>query len=103
MHLRTATSKTRAALWVELPGALAGALEATVAPPEDRDPAAPLFPGASSDRLRSAIGRACKAAGVPVFSPHDLRHRRISLLHPAGALWAEIAASAHAVRPLGAP
>jgi integrase len=38
-----------------------------------------------------AIGRACKAAGVPVFSPHDLRHRRISLLHRQGRSWAEIA------------
>jgi integrase len=31
-----------------------------------------------------------KAAGVPVFSPHDLRHRRISLLHSQGRSWAEI-------------
>jgi hypothetical protein len=28
---------------------------------------------------------------VPVFSPHDLRHRRISLLHRQGRSWAEIA------------
>lgn len=40
----------------------------------------------TADRLRTAIGRACKAAGVPVFSPHDLRHRRISLLHRQGTL-----------------
>jgi integrase len=26
-----------------------------------------------------------------VFSPHDLRHRRISLLHRQGRSWAEIA------------
>jgi integrase len=32
----------------------------------------------------------CKAAGVPLFSPHDLRHRRISLLHKQGLSWAEI-------------
>jgi integrase len=25
-----------------------------------------------------------------VFSPHDLRHRRISLLHRQGRTWAEI-------------
>jgi integrase len=25
-----------------------------------------------------------------VFSPHDLRHRRISLLHAQGRSWAEI-------------
>jgi integrase len=29
------------------------------------------------------------AAGVP-FSPHDLRHRRISLLHLGGVPWATI-------------
>ena len=28
--------------------------------------------------------RACKAAGVPVFTPHGLRHRRISLLDRQG-------------------
>jgi integrase len=29
---------------------------------------------------------------VPVFSPHDLRHRRISLLHHQGRSWAAIGA-----------
>src|SRR3954466_10186110 len=60
-------------------------------PREDRDPEAPLFPGCGADRLRTAIARACKASGIPVFSPHDLRHRRISLLHAQGRSWAEIA------------
>jgi integrase len=91
IRLRAATQKTRAALWVELPDVLADALEATLPPREDRNSAAPLFPGASADRLRTAITRACRAAGVPVFSPHDLRHRRISLLHRQGRSWAEIA------------
>jgi integrase len=90
VRLRASTTKTRAALWVDLPDALADAIEATLAPREDRDPAAPLFPGVSADRLRTAIARACRAAGVPVFSPHDLRHRRISLLHRQGRTWAEI-------------
>jgi integrase len=88
--LRASTTKTRAALSVELPEALAGAIEAKLPPRDDRDVAAPLFPGVSADRLRTAIARACKAAGVPVFSPHDLRHRRISLLHRQGRSWAEI-------------
>ena len=51
---------------------------------------APIFEG-NANALRTAIGRACKDAGVPVFSPHDLRHRRISLLHAQGRSWAEIA------------
>jgi integrase len=37
-----------------------------------------------------AIGRACRDAGVPHFSPHALRHRRISLLHKQGRSCAEI-------------
>jgi integrase len=45
----------------------------------------------TSDRLRTAITRACNATGTPTFSPHDLRHRRISLLHRQGRSWAEIA------------
>jgi integrase len=34
--------------------------------------------------------RACTAAGVAVFSPLDLRHRRISLWHLGGMPWATI-------------
>lgn len=49
-----------------------------------------MFQGVTADRLRTAIGRACTAAGVPAFSPDDLRHRRISLEHLRGAPWARI-------------
>jgi len=51
-----------------------------------------LFPDVGADRLRTAIARACKAAGIPVFSPHDRRHRRISALHRQGRSWADIGA-----------
>ena len=90
VRLRRSTQKTRQPLWVDLHPTLADAIEATLPPREDRDPEAPLFPGAQADRLRTALARACKAAGVPVFSPHALRHRRISLLHAQGRSWAEI-------------
>jgi integrase len=90
VRLRAATTKTGRALWVELPDVLAEAIEATMPPREDRDPEAPLFPKVGADRLRTAIIRACKAAGVPTFTPHDLRHRRISLLHQQGRTWAQI-------------
>ena len=49
-----------------------------------------MFQGFGSDRFRTALTRACTAAGVPTFSPHDLRHRRVSLLHLAGIPWARI-------------
>jgi integrase len=48
------------------------------------------FDGSGADALRTSIAKACRAAGVPLFSPHDLRHRRISLLHLRGMPWARI-------------
>lgn len=62
VRLRAAAPKTRKPLWVELP-----------------------------DVPRTSIAKACRAAGIPLFSPHDLRHRRISLLHLRGMPWARIA------------
>jgi integrase len=38
-----------------------------------------LFRESGADARRTAIAKACRAAGVPLFSPHDLGHRRISL------------------------
>lgn len=43
--------------------------------------------GTRRDRPRP---RACRVAGVPHFSPHDLRHRRVSRLHADGLSWARI-------------
>jgi integrase len=57
---------------------------------EDRTPERQVFLGFGADRFRTAITRACTAAGVLAFSPHDLRHRRISLLHLGGVPWARI-------------
>ena len=42
--------------------------------------------------IRTSIAKTCRAAGVPLWSPHDLRRRRISLLHHQGRTWAEIGA-----------
>jgi len=44
-------------------------------PRDDRHPDRRVFDDMTSDRLRTAITRACTAAGAPTFSPHDLRHR----------------------------
>ena len=52
-------------------------------PREDRVLSGPVFPGSESG-LRNAVARACKHAGIPHFSPHDLRHRFISLRIQAG-------------------
>ena len=88
--IRAAVAKTRRARWVQLPDDLFEAIIARLPALEDRTPETPLFASATADRLRVAIGRACRDAGVPHFSPHDLGHRRISLLHRQGCSWAEI-------------
>jgi integrase len=43
-----------------------------------------------ADALRTAIAKACRAGAIPLFSPHDLRHRRVSLLPLRGVPWARI-------------
>jgi integrase len=75
-RVRAAVSKTRRARWIAFPDDLYRVVVDRLPAREDRDPDAPLFPGLTADRLRMAIGRACRDAGVPSFSPHDLRHRR---------------------------
>jgi integrase len=82
-------SKTGRARWVSVPPVLFEAVCALV-PRDDRVPERPVFQGFGADRFRAAIGRSCTASGTPTFSPHDLRHRRISLLHLGGVPWARI-------------
>lgn len=90
--VRAKIAKTRKPRWVELPDDLYSVVVSRLPAREDRDPEAPLFPIGSADNLRMAVGRGCRDAGVPRWSPHDLRHRRISLLHRQGESWAEIGA-----------
>ncbi len=89
MRLRAATTKSRRGLWIDLHPALADAIEARLGPREDRDLEARLFDG-GADAPRTSIAKNCKALGIPLFSAHDLRHRRISLLHLRGEPWARI-------------
>jgi integrase len=90
VRLRAATTKTRKALWIDLPPVLADAVEASLAPREDRDPDARLFASSGADALRTSMAKASRASGIPLVSPHDLRHRRVSLLHLRGVPWARI-------------
>ena len=84
-----AVAKTGRARWITVHEALFKATLDLV-PRDDRTPDRRVFQGVTADRLRTAITRACTGAGVPAFSPHDLRHRRISLLHLSGVPWARI-------------
>lgn len=91
-RIRRAVEKGRRGRWVSLPPSLFAAVVGTLPPREDRDPDGPVFAGVTQERLRTAIGRACKASGTPTWSPHDPRHRRISLWHRQGETWALIGA-----------
>jgi integrase len=48
-------------------------------PLDDRTPERLVFHGANRNTLKGGMARACKAAGIPHFSPHDLRHRYTSV------------------------
>lgn len=89
LRVSRSIEKTRRGRWVPVPSSLFGAIVDLVAR-DDRDPAQRVFADITADRLRVAIGRACTAAAIPSFSPHDLRHRRISLWHQHGIPWAQI-------------
>lgn len=91
VRLRASTTKTRRALWVELHPVLAETIEATLPHRRLRDPEARLFAESGADAIRTAIAKACRAGGVALWSPHDLTHRRISLLHARNVPWARIA------------
>jgi integrase len=91
IRLRWTFEKNERYRLLELPDDLYAALVATLPPREDRDLEAPLFPGITDARLRTAITRACKATGTPHFSPHGLRRRRGSLHYKRTGSLAEVA------------
>jgi integrase len=91
IRLREETTKEGEARYLDLPPELFKAIVATLPPREDRDPNAPIFPGLTDANLRMAITRACKAGGVPHFSPHGLRRRRGSLAYKRTGSLAEVA------------
>lgn len=81
-RLRVARDRTKGGThgrrFVPLPARLVASLA------EIRGDDGPVFPGLSDDGLRNAMARACGRAGVPAYSPHDLRHRYASLMVMAG-------------------
>lgn len=81
--------KSKRGRWVPVPPDLFAAIDALV-PREDRNLEAPVLPWLRQTNLRREIGRGCKATGTPLWSPHDLRHRRISLWHRDGRSWAQV-------------
>ncbi len=61
-------------------------------PPDDRTETRRVFPGAGRQTVGNAMRNACKTAGLASYSPHDLRHRFISVKIREGIPVTEIAA-----------
>jgi integrase len=92
VRLRIRTGKTSAARrWVRVPEWLMEQIEATC-PPDDRTATRRIFPGAGKDTIGNAMRNACKVAGIPSYSPHDLRHRYISVKIREGVPVTQVAA-----------
>lgn len=76
-------TKSKRPKWVPVPRWLMDVIVSTCAT-EDRVAGKHVFPGVTDDQLRKAMERACKTAEITSYSPHDLRHRRITLWHYQG-------------------
>lgn len=76
--------KARCGRWINVPPDVFAAVDALV-PREDRNLGAPIFKGMEQGSLRREMVRAREAAGLPLYSPHDLQHRLISLWHHRGS------------------
>ena len=60
-------------------------------PLEDRVPERKVFQGLEVSAARQAMTRACRLAKIPHYTPHDLRHRRLTLWHQQGVPARELA------------
>jgi integrase len=91
-RFRIRQGKTAAARrWVAVPEWLMEEVLATCAP-DDRTAERRVFQGATRQVLAMAMRRACQAAGLPLYSPHDLRHRYASVKIREGVPVTDLAA-----------
>jgi integrase len=86
-HGKTASARR----WVAVPEWLIEQIAATC-PPDDRTPERRVFQGFTPDVAKNVMARACKAAGIPHFHPHDLRHRYASVKLREGVPVTDLAA-----------
>ncbi len=89
-RIRNGKTKT-ARRWVAVPEWLMDDIAATC-PPDDRTAERRVFPAATRQVLGMAMRNACKAAGLPHFHPHDLRHRYASVKIAEGVPVTDLAA-----------
>ena len=90
LRLPRSATKRDQACWVYLPEWLIEKIEATC-PHEDRVPERRVFGGITEASAYQAMSRACRNAKVPHYSPHDLRHRRITIWQQSGVPARELA------------
>jgi integrase len=84
---KTATARR----WVAVPAWLMVEIQETC-PLDDRAAERRVFPGFTPDVAKNVMARACVAAGIPHFHPHDLRHRYASLKLREGVPVTDLAA-----------
>ena len=90
---RTRTKTAAGQRWIQVPAELMMDVCDTL-PPDDRTADRPVFLGVTQNVTNYAMSRACVAAGIAHFHPHDLRHRRLTLWHHQGVPARELAARA---------
>lgn len=100
-RFRIRQGKTAAARrWAAVPEWLMEEITETT-PPDDRTPERRVFQGFSADVAKNVMARGCKAAGIPHFHPHDLRHRYASVKLREGVPVTDLAAQlGHAKKSL---
>jgi integrase len=86
-HGKTATARR----WVGVPAWLMVEVQETC-PPDDRAPERRVFQGFTADVAKNVMARACKAAEIPHFHPHDFRHRYASVKLREGVPVTDLAA-----------
>jgi integrase len=77
------STKSSRPRWVQVPAWLMEHVAATC-PLEDRTAERRVFLRVTVDGAEKALRAACKAAEIPRFTPHDLRHRRATIWHHEG-------------------
>jgi len=94
-QLRVSITRTKGGTagqrWARVPKPLMDELEQLL-PREDRTAQERVFAGLTGSGVRASMTRACLNAGIPNYSPHDLRHRRASLWHFQGVPLREVQA-----------
>jgi integrase len=80
-RVRVSKGRTKTAAgqrWLRIPDALLDEIDSLV-PLEDRHHDRLVFPNLTKAAVRDGLYLACRNAKIASYSPHDLRHRRISL------------------------